>query len=239
MQKIIIIFLMILCFVFQNYSQDNTSDTNNQSNSSAVSTNSSISSSNSSSIVTKPAEKNGWDYYQEGRYLESVNALKKEKEYFPGRINIYVILGWDYKMLKSYNEMEKISLEGLNISSDDTRVIYNLIEAYIYQNKFEQAIDAIEKYIFLTYQRVDQNVAMIYYYLGMCYYNLNQFRKSDIAFSTANYYKPDNTDILLKLAIINEKLGEKSKAKNFYSKVIIKMPNNQEALDGLKRVGAQ
>ncbi len=243
MQKIIFAISIIFIISLNGYSQDNTSDISKQSNSSVSSSSSSVNSASSSaaenSSATPVREKNGWDLYQEGRYVDSINALKKEKALYPGRINIYVILGWDFKILKNYSEMENISLEGLNISSDDTRIIYNLIEAYYFQNKYDKAIPWIEKFIASSYQNLDQYAGKIYYYLGVCFLNTKEYRKADIALSTAKYYSQNDADILLKLANVKEKLNDMQKAREYYSAVLSLAPSNQEAIDGLKRTGAQ
>jgi hypothetical protein len=57
--------------------------------------------------TTVAKKMNGWDYYAAGRYRESINALKQEKNQYPDRINIYVIMGWDYLELRNFSEMEK------------------------------------------------------------------------------------------------------------------------------------
>jgi len=213
MKKIItLIFLFLSVYVF---SQDNTSDTNN---------------------INKNKQKNGYELFIEGRYLESIKSLQNEKQYFPNRINIYVILGWDYDKLRNYSEMEKISLEGMKIDPTDARVIQNLAESYFYQKKYNDAINAFEKYLALKYNKYDAYIFKAYNYLGICFYNLDLYNKADIALSTSNYFKQNNPTTLLYMAYVKEKLLNKEKAKEYFSDVLKLDPENVDAKEGLQRL---
>ena len=99
-------------------------------------------------VQTTPAvrQKNGWDYYSEGNYHASIRSLEEERKLFPGRINIYIILGWNYKALKDYPEMERISIEGYNINPIHVNILKNLGEACYFQNKYNDSIKYFEKY---------------------------------------------------------------------------------------------
>ena len=181
-------------------------------------------------------EKNGWDYFIEGKYNESIKALKKEKELYPQRINIYVIMGWNYKKIYNYNLLEQISLEGLKINPRDARIVLNLAEAYYFQKKYSKAVSIFKKYIAFKYNKKDIYIPIVYYYLGNCYYNLNSYRKADIALSTAKYYNPNNIKTVLLLANTKEKLKEYDKANNLFNTALKIQPYNTIALDGIKRL---
>lgn len=221
MKKLIVI---IFLFSFFNlFSLDNTSDNN---------TNSNLESENN---IKKT--KNGWDYYSEGRYRESIAALELEKKYFPERINIYVIMGWCYRELKEFNNMEKISLEGLKFQLTDSRVHRNLAEAYFFQGKYSQAIDSFQNYLKYKYSPgSDPYLATLYYYLGISYYNTEQFRKADISLSLANFLRRNNQEIIYYLALTKEKLKEYNKSFNLYSLLLKINPGHQKGIEGLDRV---
>lgn len=220
MKKIIIIFF-IFFIIFKIRAQD-------------VSGDNVIKTDNMNQNVNKV--KNGWDYYNEARFYDSIKALLEEKRLFPDRINIYVILGWDYLNLKDYASMEKVSLEGLKLSPDDVRIIKNLIEAYFFQNKFSEAIPCLEKYIALRYNFKDPYISTVYYYLGVCYFKSGYYRKADISLSTALYYMPNDINAIIQLAEANEKLNQIEKAKNLLNNALKIQPNNTQAQDGLKRL---
>ncbi|HPO49934.1 MAG TPA: hypothetical protein PLO89_06370 [Spirochaetota bacterium] len=179
---------------------------------------------------------NGWDYYSAGRYQDSLNALIKEKKIFPDRINIYVIMAWNYRELKNYTEMETISLEGLKYQPTDTRILKNLAEAYFFQKKYQDSANTFEKYIKYKFSWNDPYLSYSYYYLGICYYYLQHYRKADIALSTAIYYVPKNFNTLILLAEIKEILGEFNKARSLFVKAGQIAPNNKRVNDGLARI---
>ncbi len=210
--------------------QDNSTDINFNSSSS-----SSIDNSNKEKNNIKN-EKNGWELYLEGKYFESIKALEKEKKSYPERTNIYVIEGWDYKYLNNFIEMERISLEGLKMDSEDSRITINLAEAYYFQNKYSQAIPVFEKYLSKRYNINDQAIQKIYFYLGDCYYNIKYYRKADIALCTAYYFIKNDVQIILKLALVNENLANKDKSIELLKKVLTMEPENKIAKEILTRL---
>lgn len=216
MKKILSIFILIF-FLFNIFSQDNTVDTE-------------------SNLNTKKT-KNGWDYYSEGRYRESIAALELEKKYFPERINIYVIMAWCYRELREFNNMEIISLEGLKIQPTDSRVHKNLAEAYYFQGKYSQAIESFENYLKYKYTPgTDPYLPLLYSYLGICYYNTEQYKKADIALSFSNFLKINNQEVIYYLALTKEKLSEYQKSFNLYKLLLQLNPGHQKGIEGLNRV---
>ncbi|MBN2546400.1 MAG: hypothetical protein JXB50_11430 [Spirochaetes bacterium] len=234
MKKILMI-CIIYFSVFYVFSQDSTTDIKKDESKQ----NSSLSETNNQTNKTEvKRKKNGWDYFEEGRYIDSINALLEEKKYFPDRINIYVILGWDYREIKNYIEMERISFEGLRINSEDVRIIKNLAEAYYFQKKYSEAIPYFQKYLSVKYKTNDIYIQTLYYYLGICFFNNNNLYKADISLSTARYFQPNNINILLLLAETKEKLKDYDKSLKLYNNALILSPNNQTALDGINRINS-
>lgn len=178
---------------------------------------------------------NGWDFYSAGRYQESLNALDNEKRLFPDRINIYVIMAWNYRELKNFASMESISLEGLKMQPTDTRILKNLAEAYFFQKKYQDSAATFEKYIKYKFSWSDPYLSYSYYYLGICYYYMQQYRKADIALSTSNHYVPKSFNTVILLAEIKELLGEYKRANAFFIQASQIAPANQRALDGIAR----
>jgi len=236
--KKIIIMLFLLNILFTGlYAQDATGD--KKENTTAVTNNTNTTTSTNNSITNNTEvkqKKNGWNFYEEGRFIDSINALQEERKYFPDRINIYVILGWDYKEVKNFAEMEKISLEGLKFSNDDARIIKNLAEAYFLQNKHNEAIPQFQKYIFLKNNTNDPYIQTIYQFLGMSYYHTNQLYKADIALSTARFYQKNSVNILITLADIKEKQKDYNMALKYYNEALKLAPSNTQVIDGLNRV---
>jgi len=184
---------------------------------------------------TQKKQMNGWDYFSAGRYKESLQTLEAEKKQFPDRNNIYVIMAWNYRELKDFTSMESISLEGLKIKLDDARILRNLGEAYYYQKKHNECISAFEKYFKYKNSWTDSYIPYAYYYTGVSYYYLKQYRKSDISLTTSNFYLPKNYNTLILLAEVKEILGEIKTANSFFNQALQLQPNAQRALDGVNR----
>lgn len=174
-------------------------------------------------------QKNGWDYYSEGNYHASIRALEEERKLFPGRINIYIILGWNYKALKDYPEMERISIEGYNINPINVNVLKNLGEACYFQNKYSDSIKYFEKYSKIKNKWVDSYTYLMYYYLGDSYYHVGAYYKADTALSAANTLRPNNVQNLLLLGKVNEKLKNNKQAMKYYETLLKIEPANAEA----------
>ncbi|OHD08401.1 MAG: hypothetical protein A2086_08665 [Spirochaetes bacterium GWD1_27_9] len=205
------IFIFLCVFVIVN-AQDNTTD-------------------------TTPVKKtmNGWDFFSAGRYQDSLKVLDDEKKNFPDRINIYVIMAWDYRELKNFTAMESVSLEGLKIQPTDARILKNLAEAYHFQKKYSDAVVAFEKYIKYKFSWNDPYLPFAYYYIGVCYYYLRNYRKADIALATSNHYSPKNYNTIILFAEVKEILGEFKAAFNLFTQANQIQPNTQRALDGIGR----
>lgn len=233
--KIEIIVFLTLLIGFSIFAQDATTDNKNSSSSSSISENQS---SSSSSVITNinNQKKNGYDLWNEGKYNESIASLMEEKKYFPDRVNIYIILGWDYKELKNYSEMEKVSLEGIKYDPNHISVIRNLAEAYFYQNKFTDAVPYFQKYISKRNIKTDNYILTAYYLLGISLYNIGYYNKADIAFSTVKHLQPGNINAFIYLAQTKEKLQDYNKALILFNEVLKLSPNNTQALDGIQRI---
>ncbi len=181
-------------------------------------------------------KKNGWDYYSEGNYHASIRSLEEERKLFPGRINIYIILGWNYKALKDYPEMERISIEGYNINPIHVNILKNLGEACYFQNKYSDSIKYFEKYAKIKNKWQDPYTYSMYYYLGDSYYNIGAYYKADTALSAANILKPNNVQNLLLLGKVNEKLKNYKQAMKHYEALLKLEPANMEARNAYEQL---
>ena len=182
-------------------------------------------------------QKNGWDYYSEKNYHASIRALEEERKTFPGRINIYIILGWNYKALKDYPEMERISIEGYNINPIHVNVLKNLGEACYFQNKYSDSIKYFEKYSKVKKNKwADPYTYSMYYYLGDSYYHVGAYYKADTALSAANALKPNNVQNLLLLAKVNEKLKNNKQAMKYYEALLKIEPANVDARNAYEQL---
>lgn len=190
---------------------------------------------NAQDNTAKP--KNGYELFLDGRYQDSLAALESERQNHPERMDIYVISGWCYRELKDYASMERISKEGIRIQPTDHRALRNLASALYWQGKYSEAVESFDSYLkYKNEPKKDTFYLQAYWQMGVCYYNMKQWLKSDICFSLFNKMKPDNFDTIQYLAEVKEKIGEYDAAYDLYQKLLKLKPNNQKGLDGIHRL---
>lgn len=228
-----IITVLLTIFSFNLYSQDEVINTDEDI---VVDENTEIN--KQETTVTIKKEKNGWDYYAEGNYYESIKALEEEKRNFPNRINIYIILGWNYKMLKNFEKMEEVSLTGMQIVPNNRNIIKNLAESYYFQGKYSNAITEYQKY--LKYRFVnkwsDPQLYNIYLYLGYSFYEVKSYHKADIALTQALQMLPNNVSVNYVLGLVNQALKNDEKAILYYKNTLKYQPTHNEAQKKLNEI---
>ena len=178
--------------------------------------------------------KDGYILWKERKYEESIIKLKEEIISFPQRIDIYVIMGWDYLALRQYNNALDISKKGLAVSPNDNRLHLNLGESYFNLRQYNSSVYHLQKYLAANPQSYKK--AYIFFLMGLAYYRLKQYNLADISLSTAIYYKPNSARYITQLGLIKEKLNENKKALSFFEKALVLNPGNLDALNGKKRI---
>ena len=140
---------------------------------------------NAQDNAAKP--KNGYELFLDGRYQDSLAALESERQAHPERMDIYVISGWCYRELKDYASMERVSKEGIRIQPTDHRALRNLATALYWQAKYSEAVESFDSYLkYKNEPKKDNFYLQAYWQMGVCYYNMKQWLKSDICFSLFN-----------------------------------------------------
>ena len=85
----------------------------------------------------------------------------------------------------------------------------------IKQKKFSKALE-----VFLNLEQQKNFDSKVFFYLGLAYYELNNFNKS------INYYEkflnkePNSISTLVNLAIVKQTIGDLNSAKKIYQKII-------------------
>lgn len=181
--------------------------------------------------------KNGYELFLEKRYQESLASLENERKEHPDRIDIYVISGWCYRDMRDYPNMERISKEGLKVVPTDARTLRNLSTALYWQGKYSEAASAFEGYLKSRNQpKTDSYYFESYYKMGICYYNLKQWLKSDICFSLTNTMRPNNIENMQYLGEVKERIGEYQASYDLFEKILKYQPNNQKANEAVHRL---
>ncbi|MDR2766882.1 MAG: tetratricopeptide repeat protein [Treponema sp.] len=174
--------------------------------------------------------------YRAGRYEEAVRICRQELSASPDNLESHVVLCWSLLALRRYEECRSYGLAGRAISRYDPRIIEVLGEAYYFQGRNNEALQYFQEYINLAPQ--GSRIDMVYYYTGEVFIRLGQYRRADIALSTAVYYMPRNAEWWTRLAYARENAGEIREALNAYEKALSINANLTDALRGQARVRA-
>ena len=106
----------------------------------------------------------------------------------------------------------------------------NLIDGqrFIKEKKFDKALD-----IFVKLERNKETDNRIFFYLGLVYFELNNFTKSIFYYKKFLLKNPESSNALLNLAIVKQTTGDIDCAKRIYLKLIKKNQLNIRAFYGL------
>ena len=178
-----------------------------------------------------------WEY-RAGRYEEAVRICRGEIAANPNNLESYVVLCWSLLGLGRYEECRTAALAGRNISRYDPRIIEALGEAYYFQGRNAEALQYFEEYVNLVPQG-GSRLNTVYYYIGEIFIRLGNFRRADIALSTAVYYMPRNAEWWARLAWARESAGEIAGAIGAYEKALALDPAFSGVRQGLERVRAR
>ncbi|MDR2663735.1 MAG: tetratricopeptide repeat protein [Treponema sp.] len=174
--------------------------------------------------------------YRRGNYEEAVRICKAEIAATPNNLESHVVLCWSLVSLGRYEEGRTYALAGRTISRYDPRIIESLGEVYYFQGRNDEALQYFQEYVNLAPQGARIN--MVYYYIGEIFIRQGQFRRADIALSTAVYYMPANAEWWFRLAYARENAGEIREAVNAYEKALSLNSQLADARRGLERVRA-
>jgi tetratricopeptide (TPR) repeat protein len=129
------------------------------------------------------------------------------------------------KALEQYLEEQKYNAE-------DSVLYNNIGNIYRDQGKFENAVTSYKKAIELNKQLTNAYINLANLYI----YSMDKLEEGINVYKDAIKEYPDNVEIYLLLANTYEQSGESKKAKEVFSQVLTKDPNNQAAKLGLERI---
>jgi tetratricopeptide (TPR) repeat protein len=142
---------------------------------------------------------------------------------------VNVRLGWLYYYSASYEESQKyynIAIQ-LKPNSIESRLGYVLpASALAYWDK------VLEQYLEIL--KIDDKNSTVNYFVGLIYFNRNDYNNAEKYFEKVYSLYPFNYDTVIILALTKEKLKKNIEAKEYYSKALIFYPNDETALEGLK-----
>lgn len=168
-----------------------------------------------------------YDLEKAGNYSAAISELRKvyrQDDYF-----VNIRMGW-------LNYLDKNYQESLNYYQNAIRLRPLAIEA-----KFGcvKPLSALEKWDavrdqYLAILRIDPNNTRASYWLGVIYYNRKDYPKAYKLFDRIVSLYPLDYDSVIMLAWTKYRLGRKAEAKALFNHALTLIPNDKDALSGLK-----
>lgn len=199
---------------------------------------------------------------ERGNFEQAIKLVKKAVQLAPTNSIFYNTLGNIEVHRKQYPQAESAFLNAIKFDDEKIEYKYNLAHYYLSQNLFQKAIDfyyyilhsnpthylsirgitvcylfSNEPEIALEHASEWVNEFSIYdepyYYLGLCYYALNNIAAALEAYDRGISLNPNNYDILTAIGACYRALGNFSIAESYLLKSINLESNNPTALYNL------
>ncbi len=118
------------------------------------------------------------------------------------------------------------------IEPDNLYPLVQLARVYDFENK-----NSYSKAYFFRALKIDKNNAATNYYFGDYYFTRDDYRRALYFYNTAfeNGYK-ENYDVIVKMAVMYEKLGDLLRANQYYKKAYLIKPENLELPDKIREL---
>lgn len=131
--------------------------------------------------------------------------------------------------------LKKASGEYFILSRIEPQNIYPLVQlarVYDYENQ-----NSYSKAYFFRALKIDKNNALTNYYFGEYYYTREDYTRALYYYNTAfeNGYQ-ENFNVLIKMAVMYEKLGDLLRANQYYKKAFLIQPNNTLLPDKIREI---
>jgi tetratricopeptide (TPR) repeat protein len=187
-----------------------------------------------------------WNY-NNGRSLESLNRMAEAEVFYNEAIylsrqeifgntanrNSYVALTWALQRLRRYSEVITWGQRGLDIYSDEYRIVETMGEAYFYLDDHDTSLRYMQRYTNSVPRGERASVA--YFFIGEIYRYRGHFRHADIAYSTAVRLEPGVDLWWYRLGSVREAVGDFSQAITAYERALVLNPNYTAASNALAR----
>ena len=165
----------------------------------------------------------GLNYYNKGRYQESVEAYKKAIHIKPNEPDFYNNLGQAHRALRSYHEAIEAYQKAIQIKPNYSFALINLGETYIEMGRYQEAIETLKKAI-----QLKPNDAGIYQNMGVAYRKIGRYREAIEAYQEAIRLKPDSSDAYNNLGLAYYSLNRCQEATEAFKNAIRLKPNDEE-----------
>ena len=173
----------------------------------------------------------GATYNQDNQPEKAAQALQKAAQLSPSYA-IYANLGQIYYLTGKYDRAAENTEQALKLNDKDYRVWVNLVAAYRWMNKDQEALAACKKALPLVEEaaKAAPQDANVQAQLGQMYANLGQREKALSRLNTALALRPDDPDVLSMVADSYEAMGNRAKAVQYANKAL----DNGYTLESMK-----
>jgi len=186
--------------------------------------------------------------YRIGRDLEARDRMDEANQYYNEAVRIctdeisvnaanmdsYTVLTWALQRQRKYTEVLIWGERGLNVNSNDYRIIETMGEAYFYLDRYNDSLRCMQRYV--NYIPQGERTSVAYFFIGEIYRLQRKFRSADIAYTTAVRLDPGSALWWYRLGSVRESAGEPKPATEAYERALRLNPNYREASEGLERV---
>lgn len=176
----------------------------------------------------------GYDLFKNRDYYEAEEEFLREKELQPNNLDVYYMLGLCYLYTGRYREALDVSNEGIEIGAQDGRLFSNRGRAFFFLNRFNDAIENLEKSV--QFSPASSLTAITYYYMGRSYLSMGRYVLAETALSAAIILQEGNSTYYQYRGEVYEKLENFEAAEEDYKRALTLRPNDPRLKESLIRV---
>jgi tetratricopeptide (TPR) repeat protein len=170
-----------------------------------------------------------YDLEKASNYTAAIAELKKvyrADDYF-----VNIRLGWLQYLAKNYQESLKYYQNAIKLKPLAVEAKFGCVKPMSALEMWDAVRDQ-----YLAILRIDPSNTRACYWLGVIYYNRKDYPKADKLFEKIVTLYPLDYDSVIMLAWTKSKMGEKAEAKTLFNQALTLIPNDKDALSGLKLV---
>ena len=170
-----------------------------------------------------------YDLEKASNYTAAIAELKKV--YNPDDYFINIRLGWLYYLANSNQESLKYYQNAIRLKPSAVEAKFGCVKPLSAMEMWDAVKDQ-----YIAILRIDPSNTRACYWLGVIYYNRKDYPKADKLFEKIVSLYPLDYDSVIMLAWTKLKMGRKAEAKTLFNHALTLIPNDKDALSGLKSV---
>lgn len=170
-----------------------------------------------------------YDLEKASNYTAAIAELKKvykAEDYF-----VNIRLGWLYYLAKNNQESLKYYQRAILLKPSSVEARFGCVKPLSSMELWD-----LVKEQYTAILRVDPNNTRASYWLGVIYYNRKEYSKSLKLFEKVVTLFPLDYDSVIMLAWTKYRMGRKAEAKTLFNHALTLIPNDKDAIAGLKLV---